>query len=104
MTADDAAISADGSDATRAVFRAVDAYGNQRRFGTGQVDLYLSGPALLVGDNPFAFGAYGGLGAVWLRSLAGQPGTITLMASHPVLGQAEVRVAADRADLTDLLA
>jgi beta-galactosidase len=92
LAVDDATISADGSDATRAVFRAIDAYSNQRRYGSGLVTLTLSGPATLVGDNPFAFGQYGGLGAVWIRSLAGQPGAITLTASHPLLGQAEVQV------------
>ena len=92
MAADDATIFADGSDATRVVFRAIDAFGNQRRYGSGQVTMTLSGPATLVGDNPFDFGQYGGLGAVWIRSLAGQPGAITLTANHPLLGQAEVQV------------
>jgi beta-galactosidase len=92
MTVDDTSITSDGSDMTRAVFRAVDAYGNQRRYASGQVTLSLSGPAALVGDNPFAFGEYGGLGAVWIRSQAGQPGSITLTASHPRLGQAEIQV------------
>jgi beta-galactosidase len=92
MAADDATISADGSDATRVVFRAIDAFGNQRRYGGGQIALTLFGPAMLLGDNPFEFGQYGGLGAVWIRSLAGQPGAITLAASHPLLGQAEVQV------------
>src|SRR5260370_11440581 len=58
MTVDDATISADRSDATRAVFRALDAYGNQRRYLTGEVALSLSGPATLGGDNPFAFGTH----------------------------------------------
>ncbi len=98
MAVDDATITADGSDATRAVFRAIDAYGNQRRYGSGEVTLTLSGPARLVGDNPFAFGQYGGLGAVWIRSLAGQPGAITLTASHPLLGQAEVQVRSEQAN------
>jgi len=98
MAVDDATITADGSDATRAVFRAIDAYGNQRRYGSGDVTLTLSGPATLVGDNPFAFGQYGGLGAVWIRSLAGQPGAITLTASHPLLGQAEVQVRSEQAN------
>jgi beta-galactosidase len=98
MTVDDPAIVADGSDATRAVFRAIDAFGNQRRYVTGLVTLSLSGPATLVGDNPFAFGEYGGLGAVWIRSQAGQPGAITLTANHPVLGQASVQVRSDPAD------
>jgi beta-galactosidase len=92
LTVDDPSITADGSDMTRAVFRAIDAYGNQRRYASGQVTLSLSGPAALVGDNPFAFGEYGGLGAVWIRSQAGQPGDITLTASHPLLGQAEIHL------------
>ncbi len=104
MAVDDATISADGSDATRAVFRAIDAHGNQRRYGSGEVALTLSGPATLVGDNPFAFGQYGGLGAVWIRSLAGQPGSITLTASHPLLGQAEVQVRSEPAKHVNELA
>ncbi|MFY9927296.1 MAG: glycoside hydrolase family 2 TIM barrel-domain containing protein [Streptosporangiaceae bacterium] len=103
MAADHATISADGSDATRAVFRAIDAYGNQRRYASGTVTLSLSGPATLVGDNPFAFGQYGGLGAAWIRSLAGQPGAITLTASHPLLGQAEAQVRSEQADQANWL-
>jgi beta-galactosidase len=104
MTVDDSSITADGSDATRAVFRAIDAYGNQRRYASGQVTLSLSGPATLVGDNPFAFGEYGGLGAVWIRSQAGQPGDITLTASHPLLGQAEIHVSSEPASQANQLA
>ena len=93
MAVDDATIVADGSDATRAVFRAVDKYGNLRRSPAGgEVTLTLTGPGTLLGDNPFAFGAYGGLGAAWIRSLPGQAGTITLAASQPQLGQAQVQV------------
>jgi beta-galactosidase len=97
LTVDDAAIAADGSDATRALFRAVDKYGNLRRTRTGAVTLTVGGPATLIGDNPFAFGDYGGLGAVWIRSVTGQAGTISLAASHPQLGRAEVTVQAVRA-------
>jgi beta-galactosidase len=104
MAVDDVTISADGSDATRAVFRAIDTHGNQRRYGSGQVAFTLSGPATLVGDNPFAFGEYGGLGAVWIRSLAGQPGAITLTASHPLLGQAEVQLRSEQANHASELA
>jgi beta-galactosidase len=104
MTADDAAIWADGSDATRVVFRAIDAHGNQRRFRVGQVAFTLSGPATLVGDNPFDFGRYGGLGAAWLRSMAGQAGTITLTANHPQLGQAEIQIRSEQAGQPDQLA
>ncbi len=96
VSADDDTITADGSDATRVVFRAVDAYGNQRRYFAGQVTLTLSGPGTLIGDNPFDFGGYGGLGAMWVRSIAGQPGAITVSAEHPALGQAEVQLRASR--------
>ena len=41
-----------------------------------------------------AFGAYGGLGAVWIRSRAGQTGPISLAASVPGLGQAHVQLQA----------
>ena len=92
MTADDSQINGDGSDATRVLFRAVDAYGNQRRYASGEVTLHVTGPAELVGDNPFAFGEYGGLGAVWLRSLPGRSGPVTVVAEHPTLGRARVMI------------
>ena len=92
MSADDSSITADGSDMTRVVFRATDAYGNQRRYPDGDVTLSVTGPGVLIGDNPFAFGTYGGLGAVWVRSVARQSGTITVTAVHPELGRAQVHV------------
>jgi len=92
IAVDDNEIDADGSDVTRVVFRAVDSYGNLIRTGNGLVTLTISGPGVIVGDNPFEFGAYGGLGAVWVRSVSGQPGTITVTAAHPVLGSAHVSV------------
>jgi beta-galactosidase len=92
MQADDGAITADGSDMTRVVFRAVDAFGNQRRYPDGAVMLSVSGPGELIGDNPFAFGDYGGLGAVWVRSLAGSAGTIIVTGVHPTLGSASTRI------------
>jgi beta-galactosidase len=94
LAVDDQAIVADGSDATRAVFRAADQYGNQRRYPAGVVTLTVDGPATLIGDNPFAFGDYGGLGAVWIRSQDGQTGAITLAATEPRLGQAQVKIQA----------
>ena len=57
LTADDRAIEADGTDATRITFRALDAYGNQRPHVTGEVTLAIAGPATLIGDNPFPFAA-----------------------------------------------
>jgi beta-galactosidase len=94
LAADHAAIEADGTDATRLTFRAVDAYGNQRRVATGLVRLSLAGPAVLVGDNPFDFGSYGGVGGAFVRSQPGRPGVVRVTASHPVLGQDAVVVRA----------
>jgi beta-galactosidase len=92
LTADHAEIDADGADATRLEFRAADRYGAPRPYVTGQVTLEMEGPAVLVGDNPFDFAAAGGAGAVWIRSRAGQPGPVTVRASHPSLGQAVARI------------
>ena len=97
VAADDAELTADGLDTTRVEFRAVDEYGNTRPYVTGDVTLSVSGPGVLIGDNPFAFGDTGGVGAVWIRTLQGSPGTITVRASHPVLGSgtAVIKVSAD---------
>jgi beta-galactosidase len=88
LAADDAEIDADGTDATRLWFRAVDRYGAPRPYVTGQVTLALDGPGVLIGDNPFDFAAAGGVGAAWLRSLPGSPGLVTITATHPALGAA----------------
>jgi beta-galactosidase len=89
---DDDEIAGDGADATRLVFRALDRYGAPRPYVTGQLALSLEGPGVLVGDNPFDFAAAGGVGAVWIRSLPGGPGTVSVSASHPTLGRAVARV------------
>ena len=73
-------------------FRALDAYGNQRPHVTGDVSLSLTGPARLIGDNPFPFGHYGGVGGAFVRSEPGRSGPVTVTAAHPVLGRAAVRV------------
>ena len=92
LTADDAAIMADGSDITRLTFRAVDAYGNQRPHLTGDVTLSLAGPATLIGDSPFPFGEYGGVGGAFVRSQPGLTGRVTVTARHPALGQATAQL------------
>lgn len=96
LTADDASIAADGSDATRVTFRALDAYGNQRRYVTGGVSLSLEGPGILVGDNPFAFGEYGGVGGAFIRSIPRKTGLVTLTAAHATLGSATTHVRVTR--------
>ncbi len=92
LTADDAEIDGDGVDATRLAFRAVDRYGSPRPYVRGQVTLAVEGPGVLIGDNPFDFAAAGGVGAVWIRSRPGSPGTVTVRAGHPSLGSAVARV------------
>jgi beta-galactosidase len=94
LAAEDSSIQADGSDATRLTFRAVDEHGNQRRFLTGLVHLSLAGPATLIGDNPFDFGAYGGVGGAFVRSKPGRAGPISVTAHHPRLGFASVALTA----------
>ena len=92
LTADHARLAADGSDATRVTFRAVDAYGNQRPRPGGSVVLALAGPAELIGDSPFPFGSYGGAGGAFVRSRAGETGPVSVTARHPVLGTAAVQL------------
>jgi beta-galactosidase len=92
LTADDNSIQGDGTDATRITFRALDAYGHQRPHVTGDVRLSLTGPAVLIGQNPFAFAAFGGVGGAFVRSLPDRPGRVTVTASHPALGEATIRL------------
>jgi beta-galactosidase len=98
LTADDTSIQGDGADATRLTFRALDAYGHQRPYVTGTVELALTGPATLVGDNPFAFEEYGGVGGAFVRSQPGRTGLVTVTARHVTLGQAVARVTVGRPD------
>ena len=92
LAADDAEIDGDGVDATRLAFRAVDRYGSPRPYASGQVTLDVESPGVLIGDNPFDFAAAGGVGAVWIRSRPGSPGTVTIQATHLSLGSAVTRV------------
>jgi beta-galactosidase len=92
LVADDTSIRADGADTTRLTFRALDAYGNQRPYVDGAVSLSLAGPAILVGDNPFPFGIYGGVGGAFVRSVPGRAGLVTITAEHPGLGSAATRL------------
>lgn len=54
----------------------------------------MAGLATLIGDNPFAFGGYGGVGGAFLRSKPGQTGPISVTAHHSRLGWATVQVTA----------
>jgi beta-galactosidase len=96
LAADDAELIGDGTDETRVVVRAVDAYGAPRPYAGARVQFSVHGPAILVGDNPFDFAAAGGAGAVWVRTLPGSAGSVTVRASHPVLGPAAVTIRIQR--------
>ena len=49
--------------------------------------------AWLVGDNPFPFGSYGGVGNAFLRSIPGRSGAVTVTANHATLGSSTIRLA-----------
>ena len=87
LTIEDEMIEANGHDATRLTFRAVDKYGNQRPYVTGDVTLSLSGPGILT-PTSFPFQTYGGVGGGYVRAYPGRTGTVTVTAKHPALGTA----------------
>jgi beta-galactosidase len=80
---DDVTLVADGADTTRVVLRVTDEFDAIRPFAADAIRFELSGPAQLIGDNPFAL--VGGTGAVWIRAKE-QPGKVHLTAHHPYLG------------------
>lgn len=83
LTADDKMLMADGSDATRLVFRVTDRYGALRPFCNGGVVFHLDGPGIIVGDNPFTLlDDSGGVGAVWIKSLPNKPGRIVVRGTY----------------------
>lgn len=92
LHADDAEIHADGTDATRVAFAVVDKFGASRAFAKGEIHLRLTGPGVIVGDNPFSLDDTGGVGAVWIKSVPGNRGLITLNASHAALGSNSVSI------------
>ncbi|MGH3096171.1 MAG: glycoside hydrolase family 2 TIM barrel-domain containing protein [Streptosporangiales bacterium] len=92
VRADDEQLVADGADATRVAFRAVDRYGAPRPYVDGDVTISVDGPGMLVGESPFAFADAGGVGAVWIRTVHRASGTIRVKASHAGLGSGEVTI------------
>ena len=80
---DDTTLIADGADATRVVLRVTDEFDAIRPFAADAIRFELTGPAQIIGDNPFAL--IGGTGAVWIRA-GEQPGKVRLTAHHPNLG------------------
>lgn len=90
--ADDEELVGDSIDATRLVFKVVDKFGAERAFGGGEVRFEVSGPGVIVGDNPFLLADSGGVGAVWLRTAPGSAGRLTVKVSHSTLGTKSVQV------------
>jgi beta-galactosidase len=84
---DDTTLTADEADTTRVVLRVTDEFGAVRPFANDAIRFELTGPAQLIGDNPFAL--IGGTGAVWIRA-GEQPGKVRLTAHHPYLGAQHV--------------
>jgi len=83
LLADDSALMAHGADATRVVLRVTDEFGAPRPLSSESVVLSLTGPAELIGENPFSLVA--GTGAVWVKAKLA-PGEAVLTATHPQLG------------------
>jgi beta-galactosidase len=92
LECDDSELVADGSDATRLAFLAVDRFGNTRGFAGGAVKLKLIGPAEIVGDNPFFLADSGGVGAVWIKTRSARPGKVIVAAEHASLGTASTTI------------
>jgi len=80
---DDTTLIANGADATRVVLRVTDEFDAIRPFAADAIRFELTGPAELIGDNPFAL--IGGTGAIWIRA-GEKPGKVRLAAHHPYLG------------------
>jgi beta-galactosidase len=98
VRSDDDELVADGVDATRVVLVATDRFGAIRPFSGGEVAIDVDGPAVLVGENPFPFADTGGVGAVWVRTLPGKAGAITVQATHDQLGTAKTTITAVNAE------
>jgi beta-galactosidase len=83
MLPDDHTLHADGADTTRIVLRVTDEFDAIRNFANDPIIFTLSGPAEIIGDNPFAL--IGGTGAIWVRAKE-QSGVVRLTGKHPRLG------------------
>ncbi|HEY2083375.1 MAG TPA: glycoside hydrolase family 2 TIM barrel-domain containing protein [Verrucomicrobiae bacterium] len=92
LAADDRRLSGDGVDATRLVFKVVDKFGAERAFADGEVTFEISGPGIIVGDNPFALTDSGGVGAVWIKTIPDGSGQIIVTAIHSSRGKKSVSI------------
>jgi beta-galactosidase len=86
---DDTTLLADGADTTRIVLRVTDEFDAVRPFANDAISFELTGPAQLIGDNPFSL--IGGTGAVWIRATE-QTGKVRFTAHHPNLGSQSIEI------------
>ena len=89
---DDRRLIGDGIDATRMVFKVADKFGAERAFAGGDVTFEITGPGVIVGDNPFSLLESGGVGAVWIRTMPNSAGTIRVAANHSTLGTNSIEI------------
>jgi beta-galactosidase len=92
LGADDRELIGNGSDATRLVFKTVDQFGALRPFTGGEVAFELTGPGMIVGENPFRLDDTGGVGAVWIKAVAKSSGLVIVTAGHSSLGKRSVEI------------
>jgi beta-galactosidase len=90
---DDRELLGDGIDATRVVLKVTDEYGAIRPLANAAVELSVTGPGEIIGENPFSL--FGGVGAVWIKSKQAA-GVVRLTARHPVLDTKTVDIAVKR--------
>ncbi|HWC16295.1 MAG TPA: glycoside hydrolase family 2 TIM barrel-domain containing protein, partial [Terriglobales bacterium] len=93
FAADDKVLLADGADATRLVFKVLDKFGAERAFAGGVVAFEVTGPGVIVGDNPFSLFDSGGVGAIWIRTLPNRAGSLQVRATHSTFGTKIVDIA-----------
>jgi beta-galactosidase len=92
VSVDDKELIGNGSDATRLVFHTADRFGAVRPFVDGEVTFELTGPGVIVGDNPFLLKDSGGVGAIWIRTAPRSSGRIVVTAAHSALGRKSVTI------------
>jgi beta-galactosidase len=97
LEADDHELIGDGVDATRLVFKVVDKFGANRAFAGGNVSFEVTGPGVIIGDNPFSLAESGGVGAVWIKTNPNSTGRIAIKARHSELGTKSVEIKVRRA-------
>jgi beta-galactosidase len=89
LTPDSRKLYADGTDMTFLRFFVTDEFNNIRPYAQGAVQLEITGPGEIIGENPFAL--VGGKGAVLVRSKQSS-GKINITASHDQLGIKQTRI------------